>query len=846
MARKNNLEVSPAQKAEAGQQVRAREEPPSKTNDTDRAGTEENGKVLRGSKDDDARHKGTIDARSRHDELDSDDAEDLAGLINDASLSGANIPGAKPTDKRSEGRLSRIYNDILNRLIAGSSQKPAESSGGNNNLKSQSSTSQDRGSPTKVPSQEVHDNSAVLNGDKAVPGKSLARPNAIYEDISKMQKPRRSGRPDPYDVPQSPPRSPAPESKPNGPKRRGPKPKRAVTLEKPGQVTMTVEEAPVSAEEELAEPQEHVEHADKGPGRVTRAISAGEERTARPKRATRSTRTNGPEDLEEFRRQHERYQRKTMKEKQESREFLPFSSPTQSWLAVNNGQLEDPGAGNQAAFSAPEPLKTQDELQGIYRTKPQTKGKGPVVGRRDTQLGGNVQVMPTKWQEELEKASVQHKAQPELQGISPILSGPTPAKEIQELPKRLQRPSQRPSLVPKTAQGRKPNASSQQVAKEYPMRSTVSARVSRGTHDDASDEEDNIEHESDASRTPTRATASRSNEDGATDFIDEETLTQLRLTIKKAGQNSEGERVIEDDDYWSAIARTMSRGLTRLISKYKAMNNLISASIVDAGKYDVEHRDALKLINIIREKTQDVLTNRLGDPKLGERNADKLSRSHMLEDLYLYIIPGLVEALYHAVKSRQGRETQKISDLEEFYVLLTILHDLVKACRAEDKSVQPKAPRTNHYRISQPTHSLWPTLRKLHNQCGRQLIARKVARRAEKLRQTMPDRARKRKERLEAEEHAEEEQFQRRLRERNRAIIASLDERRAELGLPPCSQPIEDDMNGRLIGVFGRNNSHPGTTPKEWTKVEMEILVDGLRQERGTYIFCADVKRSWS
>ena len=216
----------------------------------------------------------------------------------------------------------------------------------------------------------------------------------------------------------------------------------------------------------------------------------------------------------------------------------------------------------------------------------------------------------------------------------------------------------------------------------------------------------------------------------------------------------------------------------------------------------------------------------------------KMSRSRMLEDLYRYVIPGLVEALCHAVKSRQDRETQEIFDLEEFYALLGILHDLVKACEAEDKSVQPKAPRT----ISQPTHRLWPILRKLYEQCGRQLIARKAVRRAEKLRQTMPDRARKRKERLEAEEHAEEEQFQRRLRERNKAIIASLDERRAELGLPPCSQPIEAE--GRLIGVFGRNNSHPGTTPKEWTKVEMEILVDGLRRERGTYTFCADVKRS--
>ena len=515
MARKNNLEVSPAQGAEAGQRVRARVESPSRTNDTDRADTEENGKVLRKPENDDARHKGTIDARSRHDELDSDDAEDLAGLINDASLSGANSLGTKPANKITEGTFSRAYN-LLKQLFTGSSQKPTESSGGNNNLTSQFSTSQNRGNPPQVPSQEIPDNSAVSNGDKATPSKSLARPNATYEDISKMQKPRRSGRPDPYDVPQSPPRSPAPESKPNGPKRRGPKPKRAVTREKPEQVAMAIEEAPVSAEEEFAEPREHVQHADVAPGHATRAISAGEERTARPKRATRSTRTNGPEDLEEIRRQHERLQRQNMKEKRESREFLQFSSPTQSWLAVNKGQLEDQDTGNQAGASTSQPLETQDELQGISRTKTQLKSKGPVVGRRDTQLRGNVQVTPTKRHEEIDKGSAQDNVQTQLHGISPILSGPTPAKGFMNHLGDCSghRSGHHSSLKRCKAVNQILQVN---VAKEHPMRSPVSARVSEGAQDDASDEEDNIEHESDVSRAPTpRATGSRSNENGAT------------------------------------------------------------------------------------------------------------------------------------------------------------------------------------------------------------------------------------------------------------------------------------------------------------------------------------------
>jgi hypothetical protein len=778
MARKNDLEVSPAQEAEGAQQgLRARVPSPSRTNDKDRADTGENGNIFRSLEDDNVQQEGTTDAGSRYrGQLDDNDAEDLAVLINDASLSGANLPGTKPADKASEGTLSRTFN-FMTGFFASSSQKLAESSGGNNNLTSQSSAAQNRGTSLQVSAQEIPDNSAALSEDRTALGKSLARPKAIYEDISKMQKPRRSGRPDPYDVPQSPPRNPTPEPKASAPKLRGTEPKRVVTLEKPERAAMAAEEAPVNAE--------------KAPGRAMRA--------------------------------------------------MPASDPTRA--------------------PAAEPVEPQDNLQDLSKTKPQLKSKDPAFGRRDTQLRENIQVTPTKRHDEVGKGSAQQSAQSELQSVSPILSGPTPTKGIQESPRRLQRPSQRPSLVPKATQGGKPNTSSQQLAKEQFMRSPASARIPHSAHDEASDEEDNLQHESDVSRVSTpRATASGPKKDGVTSFITEETLQHLRETIMKAGQNAKGERVIRDDNYWTAIAGTLTRGLTRLISKYKAMNDLMSASVVDVGKFDVEHQKALKCIDIIREKAQAVLTNRLGDPRHGERNADKMSRSHMLEDLYLYVIPDLVEALYRAVESRQDRDALEISDLEEFYALLEILHDLVKASRAEDKYVQPKAPRTNKYSISQPTNNLWSTLRKLYKDCGSQLAARKVARRAEQLRQTAPERARKRKERLEAEERTEEEQFQQRLRERNKAIIASLNERRAELGLPPCSQPIEapstrqhpqtpkykeedqfDDvdheMNGRLIGVFGRNNSHPGTTPKEWTKVEMEMLVDGLRQERGTYSF---------
>lgn len=855
MARKNNLEVSPAQDAEAVQQVRARVESPSRTNITDRVDTRENYKAFQRPEDDDEQHNGTIYTGSRHDELDSEDAEDLAGLINGASLSGANIPTRKPTDRISEGTFSRTFNSVKEFFI-GSSQKPAESLDGNNSSTDPVSTLQTRG--RQHPSlQEIPDISAALSGDKTIQSKSLARPNTIYEDISKTQKQRSSGKPNPFEVPQSPSGSPAPEAKPIASKRQGPKPKRALTREKTKQVAMAVEEDPVSAEEELANSQEDIEHTEKDPGRATRAMSAAEKRNARPKRATRSTRTKAAEDLEEFQRQREKRQRMAMKE---SREHLQFSSTTQSWASISKGQFEDPDDGNQAGLPAADLVEPQNKSQGFSRT--QLKNKDSMSAGRNPQLRGNVQITTTMRHSGIEKGSTATKdnAQTEIMGISQILSDPTPAQQIHDSPRRLRRPSQRPSLMLKSAQVRKSNASTQQVTKEYPVRRPTSAQISEGTHDEASDEEDNIQHEFDLSAAATpRITVS--NEDDTTSFIDEETLQYLRLTIRKAGEK-DGQRVVRDEDYWTSHAKILTRGVTRLISKYKAMKDLRSANVVDIGRIDMEHGRALKCLDIIREKSQVMLTSRLGDQDSGGRNADENSRSHMLEDLYIYIIPGLVEALYRAVHSRQDRKALQISDLEEFYAILKILYDLVEVSRNEDKKIQPKASRTNSYHISQPTRILRPILKKLYNECGEKLAARKVAVKAEQIRQALPDRARKRKERLEDEQRKEEEQFQQRLRERNKAIIASLDERRAELGLPPCSQSTEapstsqqpktpkynadglfdkvyHNTNGRLTGVFGsrRQNWHPGTTPKEWTVNEMEILVDGLRRDRGTYRF---------
>jgi hypothetical protein len=845
MARKNDLEVSPAQEAKDVQRVRARVKTSLRTNNRDEADTGENTETFRWLENDDARHSGTIDAGSRPGELDDDDAENLAGLINVASLSGGNAPSTKPADKPLEGALSRTFNTVFG-FITGGSQKQAESFRGNNSPTGQLSKPQKGVKKSRDSPQELPDKPVALSGDKSLQGKTLARPNATYEDISKVQKSRRSGRPDPYDVPQSPPMSPVPESKPTRSKHSGPKPKRVIIKEKTQPLPMVSEVVSGSIEEETVEPQEHFEYIGIVRGRSPRAISAGEDRNAMPNRVIRHTRINAHNDLEESQQQHKQYQLEVIKQ---SREHLQSTSPTQSWASTSKGQPRDQGVGNQTGLAAADLVKHKNNVEAFSNTKTQSRNKGTMSRRGDPQLKGNVPYMPAKPHSDPETVPAQDNTPTQLNGISPILSEPTPAKGAQHPSRRLQRPS----LITKAAQSRKSIASMQQLTQKHSVKSPASAQISEDTHAEKSDDEDNTQLEIDVRTAPTpRASANGSD---VTDFIDEETLKQMRLIMQKAVESAE-KRALNKK---TSNGKILVRMVTGLISRYKTMKNLRFSDIVDIDRIDIEQNKVLKDIDEIRNNSQAVLTSRLGDPDSGERNADKMSRSHMLEDLYLYIIPGLVETLDCAVHSRQDQKALEISDLEELYSVLKIIYDLVEASRNEDKTIQPKAPG---FVISQPTRKLRPIVRKLFHDCGKRLDDRKMAIKAEQIRQAMPERARKRKERLEEEQRKEEELFQQRLRERNKAIIASLDERRAELGLPPCSQSIaapstsqqpqtpkyrtkvpfggiDRGTNIRLFGFFGsrQRNSHPGTKVKEWTVDEMAILVDGLRRVRGTYKF---------
>jgi hypothetical protein len=207
MARKNELQVSPAQ-----QTLRGRVESLSQTSKEQRVNTGENVEVLAGCDEVNMWQEGMTVGSSQHpDQHDEDYAEGLAGIINKQSL-------------------KKVTEGIRGRAVK----------------------------------------AATLN--------SLARPNTIYEDISKSQKPRSSGRPDPFEVPQSPQTSPAPETRPKVTQRRVPKPKQVTFRGKPKKVARAVAEGP-----------QLVDEAETSPDRARSTTSPTEEQNVTSKRATRGS-----------------------------------------------------------------------------------------------------------------------------------------------------------------------------------------------------------------------------------------------------------------------------------------------------------------------------------------------------------------------------------------------------------------------------------------------------------------------------------------------------------------------------------------------------------------------------
>ena len=734
-------------------------------------------------------------------EDEEENAEGLAGLINDASLSGLS--------HQSPAMVSKPRENILGKVLAiFTPHKQPKTAQASTNPESLIKPQRGSGQILRSTEQTI---SAI---DKEVP----APIGLASETISLKKKPKASGRPDIYDVPQSLPGSPDVGTKViNGQKRNTPKLNKLVVREKEKGDEMNVNED-VSLEGLSAEEQEHVEMAKQTRSLRTRAVSVTSKQLASPQRITRSSGTKGSKSI-------------TFSQRPEKTAHqLPDGSP---------------GLGRPSASQTP---------------KPKAKRGRP----RKDQNSMNQTQRPAADSAAIDNASARFEKSAELDSVdaNDILRdlGPINVVQQQPIPKEV-RKLMRPSRAGKDAQG---VVSSKHTPKAHHepglarLRDPESFRIAPGKYqpetasisdhyDSFDDENDSLFHEEDVSSNcashPKAETAIKSKPH----FIDEQIMDGMVSHMKLVGRNKDNQMAVTDKGFATAIGKQMSKAAEKLVSEYTFMEELKSADVVDLQKVSSQQQTLSALLAKLEALAGTVLNNQLGVRSTGVKIKDGTSRKKMLQDLYMHVIPKTVDALYASAERYWKQPTFDTVDLEEFTALLKVVFDLAKAARAEHSDVQPKAPKSHSYKLAGPTTLLLPIARTLLKKCTNELAARK----AQEARKVA---ARKRKQLSKEQERADEEDYLRRLMERNKAILHSLNKIRANLGLPSSghqngaqtnSQPNRDivdneefsDQNGdakhERLSLFGRNNSHPEKIPREWTKEEMRVLVDVLWRERG-------------
>lgn len=456
--------------------------------------------------------------------------------------------------------------------------------------------------------------------------------------------------------------------------------------------------------------------------------------------------------------------------------------------------------------------------------------------------------------------------------VSYILMNPSTVNIIRQRPPPKQtRKLIRPSSAGKDLQGHIGGASSQHTPRTGKERGLARSkdpenlRIPSGTyqpeaagnsdHYDSYDDNDDDEfvHESDVSNVNESQTKAEPVFKTDSFLINEQVMDDMLSHMKEVGRDAGG-KIVRDKGFATVTGAQMSKAAGKLASAHVTMEKLKSADVVDLQKVKIQQERVSASLARLETLTDTMLKKQFGDRSTEVENVTNDGRTNMLKDLYKYVIPKTVDALYASARRYWRQPSIETVDLEEFTALLKITFELAAAARAEAGEVQPKPPKSRPYKLAQPTTRLLPIVRKLLRKCGGELAARK----AEEARKIAVERARKRKGGLEEQEVADEWAYLQRLKERNRAIAISLNQSRALLGLPPSSQHNGaqtssqshwdiayheefSDENGDLgherLSLFGRNNSHPEKIPKEWTKEEMEILVDVLWRERGKSLY---------
>jgi len=353
----------------------------------------------------------------------------------------------------------------------------------------------------------------------------------------------------------------------------------------------------------------------------------------------------------------------------------------------------------------------------------------------------------------------------------------------------------------------------------------------------------------------------------------------LDLMLETA--NHVGHSFHKDTREWEAVrklnkpftvpGKRMNKSLESLKSLYDQLRDLIATKNLDG--IQGTHIEITNLVHSIKEETDRILTNRLGNPALGINYFDDISTRSLLTDLYFNILPKLLKAMILGAEVYAENGTIETSSLEELADLVEVHYRLAKAAIDQPKSSQPRQSqippeaKSIGFELIRPTQRVIPLMEDFRTSIKVELSSRAQAEKRRLARQR--ERKHREQERI---QYQERRRRRNEIRKKQRADLArqlkdpiwgpilrdeiarrqtaaeatealeELKKRRARrirvvepwmAGEEDVEDLFEDDPFEQRVSIFGKNNRQQnGAQP--WSDKKMTVFVDFLRVHDGT------------
>jgi hypothetical protein len=341
-----------------------------------------------------------------------------------------------------------------------------------------------------------------------------------------------------------------------------------------------------------------------------------------------------------------------------------------------------------------------------------------------------------------------------------------------------------------------------------------------------------------------------------------------REESRKAASN--GKYLLESVKIKSRIGKEICKTLDDFIAFYGKAHEHQDSSQTEKQIFQSRQTELGELFETLDIQSKSFLTDTPtpSDDKRGSAKTD--GHAQISTDLYIHVFPKLVNVLNTCAATHCGEAELSTLALQEMLKLSEILKELLEKCGAFPTPQRPV--KNSAYEFTRPSRDMVPITRDFIQKIKRVIASRRLAEADAELRRNASAHARRRKQKLADERLAEEAKYQKKVKERNKAIAASLMYSQYRYGLykpektqedkksssqtqrnykartahegsdmdnewyenyDPLDEPNTNSQLEERVHMFGGRSQKNAPTARPWTNTEMETLIDGLRLLQG-------------